>query len=143
MQKVDEMSKVFWRHGTTVHMRIFELPECKAIQWWHSAQNGVIYIAKNDSFTPHFDGKVLTCERPIQHAATALPPVPAPIDTAQFHNDLKNIHVPSAKQVLEHTKVVSNMLELTKSTSGNELSKQLKLHRAKHKLQAVLRFKNN
>ena len=140
MQPDQEMSKMYWRHGTTVHMRIFELPECRAVQWWHATRSGVIYLARDDAFDPHFDGTILTCERSLEHHAE-LPPIPAPVDTAQFHRDIQACRPQMAARALAHVKRAQDMIALTDSTSGNELERKLALHRAKTKLQAVARFK--
>lgn len=142
MQHSEEMSKVYWRHGTTVHMRFFELSECRAIQWWHDTHTGVIYLAKGAAFNPEFDGTILTCERQLQHSA-ALPDIPKPIDVQQFHRDLEACRPSNASKVLENTRTVSKMLDLVDSTSSNEIERTLRIHRTKRKLQAVARFKKN
>lgn len=119
------MSKIYWRHGTTVHMRVFELPECRAIQWWHSKQSGVIYLARDDAFDPQFDGAILTCERSLEHHAE-LPAIPKPIDSAQFHRDVRACRPQMASQALAHVKRAQEMITLADSTSGNELERKLK-----------------
>ena len=121
-------------------MRIFELPDCRAIQWWHGGQEGTVYIAQNDTFQPHFDGKTLTCDRQIDQHKT-LPDIPKPVDVAQFHKDIQSCAVQKTTDTLKHTRIVSEMLALADSTSANAIESKLALHRAKQKLRAVTRFK--
>jgi len=33
-----------WRRGTTVYMRITNLPGTTAVCWWHAQQSGVVHI---------------------------------------------------------------------------------------------------
>jgi len=142
MKPTEEMAETFWRHGITVHMRVFELEICRAIQWWYPAQSGVLYVPKNGKFEPTFDGRQLKCEAAMSDCFAELPDIPASVDIEQFHRDIEQLAVSVQKIPVDiDTQTVSDMLDLASSTSGNEIERKLTLHRAKRKLRAVTAFK--
>jgi hypothetical protein len=144
MNPAEEMSTTFWRHGITVHMRVFELETFRAIQWWYPKQSGVLYIPKGRQFNPEFDGCQLTCEASMSNCYADLPDIPASVDIEQFHRDIEELATSVARapaDIMKNTQVVSDMLDLASSTSGNEIERKLTLHRAKQKLRAVTAFK--
>ena len=144
MNPTMEMAKTFWRHGTTVHMRVFDLESFRAIQWWHPEQSGVIYIPKDGKFEPKFDGKQLNCETSLTNCFAELPDIPEPVDTEKFLRDIDELVVSVKKapaDIIKNSQVVSDMLALSQSTSANEIERNLSFHRAKQKLRAVTAFK--
>ena len=144
MEPTEEMSTTFWRHGITVHMRVFELESFRAIQWWYPAQSGVLYVPKNGKFEPTFDGRQLKCEATMSDCFAELPDIPTSVNIEQFHRDIEELAVSVAKapaDIIKNTQIVSDMLDLASSTSANEIERKLTLHRAKGKLRAVAAFK--
>ena len=144
MEPTEEMSTTFWRHGITVHMRVFELETCRAFQWWYPEQSGVLYIPRGHQFNPKFDGCQLTCEAALTNCCVDLPDIPTSVDVEQFHRDIEELAVSVCKapvDIVKNTQVVSDMIELSSSTSANEIERKLALHRAKQKLRAVTAFK--
>ncbi len=144
MEPTEEMSTTFWRHGITVHMRVFELETFRAIQWWYPAQSGVIYVPKYGKLEPKFDGKQINCETALTNCFAELPEIPASVDTEQFLRDIEELSISVKKapsDIMKNSQVVSDMLDLASSTSGNEVERKLTLHRAKQKLRAITAFK--
>lgn len=144
MKPIREMAETFWRHGITVHMRVFDLETFRAIQWWYSEQSGVIYIPKDGKFEPTFDGKQINCETSLTNCFAELPDIPASVDTEKFLRDIDELVVSVKKapaDIMKNSQVVSDMLELSSSTSANEIERKLSFHRVKQKLRAVTAFK--
>ena len=144
MEPTEEMSKTFWRHGITVHMRVFELETCRVFQWWYPEQSGVLYIPKGHRFNPEFDGRKLICNSALTDCYVDLPDIPKSVDVEQFHRDIEELAVSVSKapaDIVKNTQIVSDMIELSNSTSPNEIDRKLALHRAKQKLRAVTAFK--
>lgn len=139
MQPTEETSVCFWRHGVTVHMRVFELETCRAIQWWHESQSGTVYVPKVGALSPTFDGESVKFAQTVQHSPVELPPIPTPVDKEKFHSMLQQKPA-QQDDILKHIEVVSQMLDLTESTSDNEINRKLALHRAKNKLRAFAAF---
>jgi len=139
MQPAEETSICFWRHGVTVHMRVFVLETCRAIQWWYEGQSDTVYVPKVGALSPTFDGQSVNFAQTVQHSPVELPPIPTPVDKEKFHSMLQQKPVQQS-DVSKHMTVVSQMLDLTKSTSENEINRKLALHRAKHKLKAFAAF---
>jgi len=145
MQPTSEMSRNFWRHGITVHMRVFELDTYRAIQWWYPDNTGVIYVPKDGKIEPEFDGKKVFSRIAIDGPTVELPEIPDAVDIAKFHRDVEALAKATNKvpgDILKSHQVITDMLELTGSTSGNEIEKKLAFHRAKKKLKAVSAFKS-
>jgi hypothetical protein len=144
MNPTQEMAETFWRHGITVHMRVFELETYRAIQWWYPAQSGVLYVPKNGKFEPTFDGRQLKCEAALSDCFAELPDIPTSVDIEQFHRDIEQLAISAQKaptDIIKNSQVVSDMIDLASSTSANEIERKLTLHRAKQKLRAVTAFK--
>ena len=144
MNPTKEMAETFWRHGITVHMRVFELETCRAIQWWYPAQSGVLYIQKDTKFEPTFDGRRLKCEAALTDCFVELPDIPTSVDIEQFHRDIEQLAMSAQKapsDIIKNSQVVSDMIDLASSTSANEIERKLAFHRAKQKLRAVTAFK--
>ena len=139
MQPAEEMSVCFWRHGVTVHMRIFVLETCRAIQWWHESHSDTVYVPKVGALSPTFNGQTVMFVQTVQHSPVELPPIPTPVDNEKFHSMLQQKSV-QQDDISKHMSVVSQMLDLTDSTSDNEINRTLALHRAKHKLRAFAAF---
>jgi hypothetical protein len=76
-----------------------------------------------------------------------LPAIPEAVDIEQFHLDVKQLTLDVNSEpvdVLKNTTLVTEMLQLVETTSGNELERKLALHvgKVKQKLKAVLKFKS-
>jgi len=143
MQPSEEMCRTFWRHGVTVHMRIFELDKYRAIQWWYPDHSGAVYVPKNVKINPQFDGTNVFDRAAITVTTVQLPTIPETVDVAQFHKDVEQVVVDiNSADILKDTELVSEMIELAKTASENELERKLAFYRAKQKLKVVFKFKS-
>ena len=91
MQPSEEMSHSFWRHGITLHMRVFQLKTCRAIQWWYPGHSGVVYVPHDGKIDPKFDDTVGFNLTTVEAPFVELPAIPEAVDIEQFHLDVKQL----------------------------------------------------
>jgi hypothetical protein len=145
MKLVSQCAKIFWRTDQTFHVRIYEMDDCKAVQWWNEVESGYFCLEKNCKVE-----LILENGQPFMKSSFKreldLPPLPR-VDLHSFRvcNDGFQEKLRATKQLNEVSQACvqqsNSLVDLVEETSPNKIQKQLRLSRTKNKIKAVLAFK--
>jgi len=146
MKLISQFTKIFWRVNATFHIRIFDMGDCKAVQWWNDSTSGYFCLELHCKIqlTLH-DGlptNIQSFERDLK-----LPPVPRRnLDSFRQVNAQLEENIQSAQKLTNdshsHIQQSKRFIDLTEETSPNKIQRELCLTRTKNKLKAVMSFAN-
>jgi len=139
MHPVQEFVHIFWRHGKTVHFRIFHANDLQCIQWWHEESSGAFNINKDIALRQQmtFDGLDVDIDNKIE-SNIVLPEIPTAFKVSEYLAQLPTV-IPTNIE-MDSIKNIVDMCE--EATSPMRLERELKIHRTMKKLKAVYKFKN-
>jgi len=139
MQPVQEFVHIFWRQNCRVHFRIYHIEDLQCVQWWHESGSGTFNIEKGVDLCQNmtFDGSVVHVEHKMEYNAD-LPEIPPVFEIADYLAE-----IPKITPVIIETDSIKKIVDMCEeATSPMRLERELKVHRAKKKLQAVYRFQH-